>query len=168
MNFPIIQRKDIFEHNYSVNDLFKRFYKVSPEKLDKVKPKRPPNSFMLFRAILGIVSNDIGFKLRDGPELSKFASSFWKDANENEKRKFKELYFEFKKLHQQLFPNYKIRNKKVKRFFIVKSIKTAESYRKNEIPVSSDSCYSYQYRSMFESKYIHKPIFKGLFVNIPI
>ena len=33
-----IQQKDIFKHNYNVNDLIKQFYKVSPEDLHKVKP----------------------------------------------------------------------------------------------------------------------------------
>src|SRR3954454_14858363 len=107
----LIQRKDIFEHNYDVNDLFKQFYKVSPEISDKVKAKRPPNSFMIFRAILGLVGNDKSFKFRDGPEQSQLASFFWKGAKEDEKSKFRELRSEFKKLHQRLFPNFKIHNK---------------------------------------------------------
>lgn len=177
-----IQRKDIFEHNYNVNDLFKQFYKDSPAELDKVKPKRPPNSFMIFRAILGLVANYKSIKIKDGPEQSKLAAFFWKGANENEKSKFRELCSEFKKLHLQLFPNFKIQNKRAKRRFLVKSIKTAESYQKGGLPVSSDyylnkqspynvhdnyQSYSYKFHSMFHSTYKHVPKFEYLSVNIP-
>jgi hypothetical protein len=101
-------REDIFSHQYNVNDLFKMFYKVSPENSQNVIPKRQPNPFMILRAVLGLVANDknIKSKIGDGTEQSKLASYIWGGADENEKAKFEELCSEFKNLHQQLFPNY--------------------------------------------------------------
>jgi hypothetical protein len=125
-------REDIFSHKYNVNDLFEQFYKVSPENSQNKKPKRQPNSFMILRAVLGLVARDkcIKSKIGDGTEQSKLASFIWGGANENEKTKFEELCSEFKKLHQQLYPNYVYkptpRNTKVGS---VVDIKTAESFQ---------------------------------------
>jgi hypothetical protein len=64
---------------------------------------------MLLRAVLGLVIKDKRTKINDGKEQSKLASFYWKGANEHEKDKFRKLCSEFKKLHQQLFPDFKFR-----------------------------------------------------------
>ncbi|CAB4416466.1 unnamed protein product [Rhizophagus irregularis] len=133
------QRDDIFGHKYNVNDLFKQFYKVWPEESQRVKPKRQPNSFMILRAVLGLVANDknIKSKIGDGTEQSRLASFIWGGASENEKNKFEQLCSEFKTLHRQLYPQYVYkptpRNTKVGS---VVEIKTAESYQSLGISTS--------------------------------
>ncbi|RGB26118.1 hypothetical protein C1646_747008 [Rhizophagus diaphanus] len=132
-------RDDIFEHKYNVNDLFRQFYKVNPEESQGVKPKRQPNSFMIFRAVLGLVAKEKNIKstIGDGTSQSILASYIWGGASENEKNRFDQLCSEFKTLHRQLFPQYVYkptpRNTKVGS---VVEIKTAESYQSLGISTS--------------------------------
>ncbi|GES78752.1 specific transcriptional repressor [Rhizophagus clarus] len=126
------QRKDIFEHEYSVDDLFKQFYKVSTEESHKVNPKRQPNAFMILRAVLGLVASDkkIKSKIGDGTEQSRLASFIWGGASENERNKFDEMCSEFKRLHRRLYPNYIYKpNPRNTKVGSVVDIKTAESYQ---------------------------------------
>src|SRR6185437_8595262 len=83
------RRDEIFEHDYNTRDLFLQFYKVSQE---KSMLKRPPNVFMIFKAVFAIVAKNMNIKLPNGgTELSKLASSIWKGASNAEKHKFEVL-----------------------------------------------------------------------------
>ncbi|GES72649.1 kinase-like domain-containing protein [Rhizophagus clarus] len=94
------ERKEIFNHKYDVNDIFNYMYKFS------LKPRRHPNSFLIFRIVFGLVATDKNIKLGNGAERSTLAGLVWRGANESEKSKFENMSLEFKQLHKKMFPNY--------------------------------------------------------------
>jgi hypothetical protein len=106
--FSKIERKEIFDHKYNVNDIFYMLYRVSPENSHKVIPKRQPNPFMLFRTVFALVSKNKNVIIKEN-ETKMLAAVIWERADKSEKIIFRNLSLEFKQLHKTLFPDYEYR-----------------------------------------------------------
>ncbi|CAI2161344.1 9054_t:CDS:1 [Funneliformis geosporum] len=100
------KREEIFNHEYTTTDLFRKFYKISDT--THLVPKRQVNSFMILRTVIGLVAAERGIKsaLGDGTQQSKIAGFIWGGANPCEKKKFEGLSTQFKHLHKLYFPDY--------------------------------------------------------------
>jgi hypothetical protein len=87
---------------------------------DSIKPKRPPNSFLLYSnqlrkcGLYDIIKNFCGKhginRKKQNTLLCKITGILWKESVHQ--KFFKELALEVKRLHQAKYPNYKFQPKK--------------------------------------------------------
>ncbi|CAG8485779.1 11204_t:CDS:1 [Diversispora eburnea] len=76
-------------------------------KNSKNKPSRPPNPFLITRAILVMEAVKNKTSIGDGTMTSILTSYIWGGADKHEKNRMKEISLEIKKIHKKTFPNYK-------------------------------------------------------------
>ncbi|RHZ88366.1 hypothetical protein Glove_23g47 [Diversispora epigaea] len=99
------RRDDIFKsQKYTARFLFEKLcLKNSKNK----RPSRPPNPFLITRAIFGMVAVENKIQIGDGTTTSILVSYVWGGADEQEKRRMKIISEEIKTIHKKKFPNYK-------------------------------------------------------------
>ncbi|CAG8517991.1 1948_t:CDS:2 [Acaulospora morrowiae] len=99
-------RDDIFKSTkYTSQMLFQGFYPRNNQQ----RVRRPPNPFLIFRTILGLVANDNNVSIGDGISCSVLAGVIWSNATSEEKSRIQMIFKEIKMIHDQKFPNYQYR-----------------------------------------------------------